>query len=555
MIEIEIMHPTTNDAHLVAESLAGNQDAFRQIVERYQTLVCSLAYCATGSVSQSEDLAQETFLTAWKDLPQLREPAKLRSWLCAIVRFRISKLFRRQGREPINVAEPLEEVDMTAGPESPPSAQVITNEEAAILWRSLERVPELYREPLVLFYREHQSIETVAANLDLTEDTVKQRLSRGRKMLQEQVLAVVEGALARTSPGQAFTLGVLAAIPAMPTSAKAATLGAAAKAGAAAKSSGLLGLGGAIVAPLLALFGMWTDYRLKRKAGHSERELSVFRVYYLAIAASIAVFVVIFTILMSRGGSFMATSPALFAGLVIALVGGYALSIGAFARRFTRATKKLPADQRTAGMAAQSKSPVWEYRSRWELLGLPLIHIRFGGWFGGGIEERLQRTKKPVSAWIAITDTFAVGVLFAYGGWAIAPVSVGAFAVGLFSFGAFAVGAIAVGGFGFGIWALAPLAVGWQAFGGECAIAWDAAWSRQYAVAHHFALGEVAHAMQANNEFVRHLLNANPFFQFCIMKISSARMITMIWVWAIPMMLPQAVQGWSLARKLRQKHN
>src|SRR5208282_1550895 len=88
-----------NDAELVAESLGGNLDAFRQIVERYQTLISSLAYCATGDVSQSEDLAQETFVTAWKELAAMREPAKLRSWLCSIARFRISKEFRRQRRE------------------------------------------------------------------------------------------------------------------------------------------------------------------------------------------------------------------------------------------------------------------------------------------------------------------------------------------------------------------------------------------------------------------------------------------------------------------------
>jgi hypothetical protein len=62
-----------NDAELVAESLDGNRDAFRQIVERYQTLISSLAYCATGDVSQSEDLAQETFVSAWKQLADLRE--------------------------------------------------------------------------------------------------------------------------------------------------------------------------------------------------------------------------------------------------------------------------------------------------------------------------------------------------------------------------------------------------------------------------------------------------------------------------------------------------
>jgi DNA-directed RNA polymerase specialized sigma24 family protein len=47
-------------------------------VERYQTLISSLAYCATGNVSQSEDLAQQTFVSAWKQLAELREPARLR---------------------------------------------------------------------------------------------------------------------------------------------------------------------------------------------------------------------------------------------------------------------------------------------------------------------------------------------------------------------------------------------------------------------------------------------------------------------------------------------
>src|SRR5208282_2710456 len=119
----------------------------------------------------------------------------------------------------------------------------MTHEEQAILWRSIERIPEIYREALVLYYREHQSLETVAQNLDLTEDAVKQRLSRGRKLLQDQVLSFVEGALGRTNPGQAFTLSVMDALPALTVSAKAATIGVAAK-GASAKTLGMLGVAG-----------------------------------------------------------------------------------------------------------------------------------------------------------------------------------------------------------------------------------------------------------------------------------------------------------------------
>jgi len=73
--------------------------------------------------------------------------------------------------------------------------------------------------------------------LDLTEDAVKQRLVRGRKMLQDEVQTFVEGALRRTAPGQAFSGAVLAMLP-VAAAAPAATagLGAGAKGTAAAKS-------------------------------------------------------------------------------------------------------------------------------------------------------------------------------------------------------------------------------------------------------------------------------------------------------------------------------
>src|SRR5271168_3238390 len=192
---IDMPAVANNDAELVQGTLAGNRDAFSTIVSRYQSLICSLAYSATGSLGQSEDLAQETFITAWKHLGHLRERHKLRAWLCGIARNRINNFLRREGREPIREAEPLEDTaESHAAADPHPAEQTITNEEQAILWRALERVPQLYREPLVLFYREHQSIDNVAQNLELTEDTVKQRLSRGRKLLQEQVLSFVEGA-------------------------------------------------------------------------------------------------------------------------------------------------------------------------------------------------------------------------------------------------------------------------------------------------------------------------------------------------------------------------
>src|SRR4051794_40072961 len=98
----------SGDAELVALSVAGDRNAFSEIVVRYQSLVCSLTYSATGNVARSEDLAQETLVTAWKQLGTLREPARLRSWLCGIARNLINNNIRRNTREPAHIAESLE---------------------------------------------------------------------------------------------------------------------------------------------------------------------------------------------------------------------------------------------------------------------------------------------------------------------------------------------------------------------------------------------------------------------------------------------------------------
>src|SRR5512136_1201 len=96
----------SNDAALVAQSLAGDREASGQIVARYQSLLCSLAYSATGSLAQSEDLAQETFVTAWKQLSRVREPGKLPSWLCGIVRTLSYTAVHKEGRDPSHAAVP-----------------------------------------------------------------------------------------------------------------------------------------------------------------------------------------------------------------------------------------------------------------------------------------------------------------------------------------------------------------------------------------------------------------------------------------------------------------
>ena len=98
LIALRTEVPLAADAELVSGTLSGDREAFEKIITRYQGLICSLTYSATGNLGHSEDLAQEIFISAWKHLGQLRERDKLRSWLCGIARNRINNFLRREGR-------------------------------------------------------------------------------------------------------------------------------------------------------------------------------------------------------------------------------------------------------------------------------------------------------------------------------------------------------------------------------------------------------------------------------------------------------------------------
>ena len=540
MITNMISPAAHNDSELVSESLSGNRDAFGHIVSRYQSLVCSLAYSATGSLSQSEDLAQDTFITAWKQLRQLREPEKLRAWLCGIARNLINNSLRKQGREPSHRAEPLEEISEidSHSPEPLPLENTISKEEAEILWRSLEKIPEIYREPLVLFYREHQSIPVVAANLDLTEDAVKQRLSRGRKLLHEQILAFIEGALTRTAPGPAFTSAVLSALPALTLSGKAAALGAAAaKGGVAAKSAGAMGLLGAILSPLLIIFGNYSSYRMGMDEAHTDKERKYIKAFFrtaliVTMVLSAILALPLYWALRGEQNLLLFWSLWFSQSLVI-----YFLTIGVLIFRTLPQRRRYLSRILAENYGGNFPAPAYEYRSCLSLFGWPLVHVRIG--------DRFDVMRGPVKAWIAVGSSHAVGLIFASGGLAIAPLSFGGVAIGLLPFGAIAMGVFSFGALSLGFWAFGAAAIGWDVFCG-CGIAWHAATGGPV-IARDFALGSLARAAHANNEIARQFFQQSFFFR--VSQAISNHGILLMLLWIVPM----ALQSRIIARARRRR--
>jgi RNA polymerase sigma factor (sigma-70 family) len=420
--------PSENDIALVAQSLAGSRTAFGRIVERYQSLVCALAFSATGSVSRSEDLAQETFVTAWRQLRALREPAKFRSWLCGIARNRINNDLRRQIREPVHAAAPLAEAEEVASPEPALLAQVINNEEVALLWREVGQLPEIYREPLVLFYREHRSVARVAEALELSEDTVNQRLSRGRRQLHERMLAFVEHGLERTSPNAQFTAAVQAALPILAVGGQAGAAVAMTK-GATFKGGGILGtLGSWLLLPVVGMFAAaglsWSSIHYATNEGERRFAKRWNTALWLSIAGLMAGFTVLDHLADSQHwsvGTSVAFGTALWSGYLMILGG---LLVVSFQKACWLCLRDAIAPRSSPPVSAHVKTLsvlgayvavsawviwlTWIIGDRWTSAGLTGIMAVMAGW---NLRVVQGRTRADYQRITAIFNGIASGVI------------------------------------------------------------------------------------------------------------------------------------------------
>ncbi|HXG46808.1 MAG TPA: sigma-70 family RNA polymerase sigma factor [Methylomirabilota bacterium] len=485
--------PDLSDETLWQRSRDGDREAFGRIVERYQSLICALAYSACGNLANSEDLAQETFLTAWRRLEELREPGKLRAWLCGIVRNLSANAVRREARRG-GSPSPLDAAAEFPSPEVDPAVRAVTCEEERLLWQTLAGMPESYREPLVLFYREQQSISEVAKQLELSEDTVKQRLSRGRAMLRAEMTGIVESALSRSRPGAAFKVAVLAALPTVSGSMVSAALAAGGTAGSnvGAAGKGLLAKfgGGALIGPAIGLLCAYFGTKAAASTARSTRERQCVLRYARRLTAFCFVLSIGLVAVLSQAGKlFSASAVGILIG-VCAWTTALVCGVWLICRRMEREVQRIRIETRTTdedyrqALAAQGKVlqfPTF-FESKARFLGLPLFAIAWGG------TSSAQPRSRAVCGWLAMGD-IAVSPLLAIGGVAVGPVAIGPISVGVFSLSWWLWG-VAVG-----VFAMGSLAIGWSAVGGaaagvKCAIGLAA-------VARDYAIGLAASAAEA----------------------------------------------------------
>lgn len=487
------------DAALVAASSGGDREAFGQIVIRYQRLLCSLAYSSLGNLSESEDVAQEAFVEAWKKLASLREPEKLKAWLCGILRHKVSRFRRTESRQPILGADELLEADGVPSNVESIEDVAMKDQEQALLWQALESVPETYRETMILYYREEKSITHVASQLDLSEDAVKQRLSRGRKLLQEKMMTFVEGALSRSAPGQVFTASVVAAIATLAPSAKAAAAGAtAAKVGSTFKWATLitfLASASGLISSFFALRATLDQSRTKRERRAAIRTTANFFVVVILFVGGMLG--ARYAALSSIGSSLAWAVAAQL--LVVAFIVAFTLLTARALKQSgaLRAAERIREPEMFQSPEDQPNAKSREYKSRLTFLGVPLMHVKLA---------TPEAEERPAIGWIAAGEV-AYGLLFAWGGFAVAPISVGIISGGLITVGAVGFGLISIGTVGVGLLAMGASAIGYKAYGSLSALGWESAFSVGFSTAKEAAVGPIAYADQVNNELAASISN------------------------------------------------
>jgi RNA polymerase sigma factor (sigma-70 family) len=166
---IRAVQVVESDAHLVARCRAGDDDAWRELVERFSRYVYAIAVQAYRlPASDAEDVFQEVFARAYENLHKLRDDSAVRPWLAQLTRRLCLDTIRVSSRTQPEASPEPEGVDDT----------IARLDEALVVHEALATLPENCREILDRFFARDESYRLIGEALDLPAGTIASRISR-----------------------------------------------------------------------------------------------------------------------------------------------------------------------------------------------------------------------------------------------------------------------------------------------------------------------------------------------------------------------------------------
>ena len=180
------METATSDEQMVERALAGDAEAFGEIVRRWERRIFALAYGMLGSVEDARDATQETFIAAFRNLRGFRGEAKVSSWLHRIA---VNQCITRQRRARVRSESPLEdgaegEGKQFASADVSPARAAERGERTEAVRRAVNALPPELREVIVMKEFEELTFQEIADTLGIPLSTVKSRLYTALKQLR-----------------------------------------------------------------------------------------------------------------------------------------------------------------------------------------------------------------------------------------------------------------------------------------------------------------------------------------------------------------------------------
>ncbi len=180
----------SDERELVRQSAQGDQDAFRQLVQRYQRLVMRVAFRSMGDMSLAEDVAQEAFIKVFRGLPAYRPEKPFVHWLHRVVANAVTDELRR--RRPVQSLDGMMESAPASEEDGPPEVAAQHAVQEAVR-AAIAGLPPRYRDAITLQVFHELSYEEIARRLNLPLSTVMWRLNAGKRLLRKRLGAVWEG--------------------------------------------------------------------------------------------------------------------------------------------------------------------------------------------------------------------------------------------------------------------------------------------------------------------------------------------------------------------------
>lgn len=177
-----------HDRALVLRAQDGDTEAFDALIDRHQGRLFRIAYLVLADRQDSEDVVQETLLTAWKRLHLLDDPDAVRSWLSQICSRRAMDVARRRTSRATDARSPdLLHVHPDDGPRSDPARTAEVNVQMHALARVLATMEPELRSCWTLREVDGMAYRDVATALGITESTARGRIARARTHVIDQM--------------------------------------------------------------------------------------------------------------------------------------------------------------------------------------------------------------------------------------------------------------------------------------------------------------------------------------------------------------------------------